>query len=172
VLAFVLVGAACGRQNSTVTSPQLEPTPAAPVPAASDRLEGPHVVLRPSGRPSVAVRVELAMTAAQRTRGLMFRRQLEPLAGMLFLFPAERHQVFWMHNTYLALDMIFLRANGEVLGVVENATPMTDDPREVPGDSKYVLEVNAGFARRHGVGPGTRFDLVNVPSGGVEPDEG
>ena len=93
----------------------------------------------------------------------MFRQELDERAGMIFVFPRPQHQVFWMHNTYLPLDMIFITPERRVLGVVENATPMTDDPREVPGASLYVLEVRAGFAGRHHIAAGTPVELVNIP---------
>jgi uncharacterized membrane protein (UPF0127 family) len=117
--------------------------------------EGARVVLEPPGAASVSVRVEIAETAEQRQQGLMYRRQLDPDAGMLFLFEQSQHNTFWMRNTYLPLDMIFITPDWKILGIVENATPQTDDPRSVPGDSQYVLEVNAGFSRSHQLAPGT-----------------
>ena len=127
---------------------------AAPVP------EQPVVVLEPLGGAAVHVKVELAQTPEQRQRGLMFRKHLAPDAGMLFIFERPQHNVFWMHNTYLPLDMIFITADWDVLGVVENATPQTDAPREVPGISAYVLEVNAGFSRQNGIVAGTKVRLL------------
>jgi uncharacterized membrane protein (UPF0127 family) len=123
----------------------------------------PHLVLRPAGAPAVTVSVEVQRTPESREHGLMFRRQLDELAGMVFMFPAAEHQVFWMHNTYLPLDMVFITADRHVLGVVKNATPMTDDERQVDGESQYVLEVRAGFADRHHIAAGTTVEFVNVP---------
>jgi uncharacterized membrane protein (UPF0127 family) len=117
--------------------------------------EGARVVLEPLGAASVSVRVEIAETPEQRQQGLMYRRQLDPDAGMLFLFERPQHNSFWMRNTYVPLDMIFITPDWKILGIVENATPQTDDPRSVPGDSQYVLEVNAGFSRSHQLAPGT-----------------
>lgn len=124
----------------------------------------PWVVLEPPGRDPVTVRVEVARTPAQTQQGLMYRRELDRDAGMLFLFPRSRHQTFWMRNTYLPLDMIFITSEMRVLGVVEDATPETDDARAVDGVSQFVLEVNAGFAREHGIGPGTLVRFENVPA--------
>ena len=121
---------------------------------------GPIVVLEPLGADPVTVRVEVAETPAQRQRGLMYRKQLEPDAGMLFVFERPQHNVFWMHNTFLPLDMVFITQDWTVLGVVENATPQTDAPREVPGESLYVLEVNAGFSRQHGITQGTKVKWI------------
>lgn len=135
----------------------------------------PRVVLEPPGAAPVTVEVEVARTPAQTQRGLMYRRELAADRGMLFLFARERQQSFWMRNTLIPLDMIFITRDMRVLGVVENAEPETEDPREVPGLSQFVLEVNAGFARANGIGPGTavRFeDVGDVPvRGGPDDDE-
>ena len=124
---------------------------------------GASVVLMPPGRDPVTVRVEIADEEAERRQGLMFRKQLDPDAGMLFLFEAPQHLTFWMHNTYVPLDMIFIEPSLRILGVVENAEPLTDSSRDVPGNSQYVLEVNAGFSRANGLTAGTlvRFEGVD-----------
>jgi uncharacterized membrane protein (UPF0127 family) len=140
--------------------PNLSPGAAAAAPAQQ------IVVLEPIGAESVRVRVEVAQTPQERQRGLMFRKQLDPDAGMLFVFERPQHNVFWMHNTYLPLDMIFITRDWSVLGVVENATPQTDSPREVPGDSLYVLEVNAGWSRQHNVTQGTKVQWIKSGTAG------
>lgn len=120
------------------------------------------VVLSPPGTDPVSVKVELATTPDERRLGLMHRQHLDADAGMLFLFDAPAPLSFWMRNTYIPLDMIFIKQDLTVLGVVENAEPLTDTSRNVPGLSQYVLEVNAGFARAHGIAAGTtvRFEGV------------
>ncbi len=132
--------------------------------AADGEAAWPRVVLSPPGADPLSVRVEVARTPAERTRGLMFRKSLQSDAGMLFLFERPDHLEFWMRNTYLPLDMIFIEPGMTVLGIVENTEPLSDARCSVPGVSQYVLEVNAGFSRRHGVVIGTavRFE-------GVEP---
>ena len=109
------------------------------------------------------VKVEIAADEASRARGLMFRRSLDPDHGMLFVFPNSEEQVFWMHNTPLALDLIFLDETRAVVGVVANAAPQTDTPRTVGKPSRYVVEVAGGEAAAHGVGPGTRAVFIDVP---------
>jgi len=121
------------------------------------------VELFPAGRAPVLVRVELARTPAERSRGLMHRKHLEADAGMLFLFDAPQQLTFWMRNTFVPLDMIFIESSMRVLGIVENAEPLTETSRSVPGLSQYVLEVNAGFSRQHGFGPGTAVRFQGVP---------
>lgn len=173
-----------GERHSTRGSERDRPTPARSVDRQRDeaigaREEDPpqsraRVVLEPPGAPPVVVDVEVARTSAETQRGLMFRRHMDPNAGMIFLFPRSRQLTFWMHNTYIPLDMIFITSEMRVLGVVENATPETDDGREVPGVSQFVLEVNAGFAREHGISEGTvvRFEGIDeVPTGTTADDE-
>ena len=108
------------------------------------------------------VKVEIAADDASRTRGLMFRRSLEPDHGMLFVFPQTEDRSFWMHNTLIALDMVFLDETRAVVGVVANAAPRTDAPRGVGKPSRYVVEVAGGEAAAHAVGPGTRAAFIDV----------
>jgi uncharacterized membrane protein (UPF0127 family) len=162
VLTLFSLAAACrGGVGSEAQAAPPKPAPDPLSPAAAAAATQQHVVvLEPVGADAVRVRVEVAQTQPERQRGLMFRKQLDPDAGMLFVFEKPTHNVFWMHNTYLPLDMIFITRNWSVLGIVENATPQTDSPREVPGDSLYVLEVNAGFSRQHGIAPGTKVQWI------------
>jgi hypothetical protein len=115
-------------------------------------------------RGEVPFEVEVVDTEEARARGLMHRRQLAPGAGMLFLFPTEEIQSFWMRNTYLPLDMIFVSSRMDVVGVVANATPLSDEPRMVPRPSRYVVEVNAHLAKQLGIRPGTRVRFEGVRS--------
>jgi uncharacterized membrane protein (UPF0127 family) len=120
------------------------------------------VVFLPEGRSEARVRVELARSEPEREHGLMDRKHLDPDAGMLFLFDVEEEQGFWMKNTLIPLDMIFVKADMTVAGVVENAEPLTLDNRTVGVPSQYVVEVNGGWAHTHGVSEGTpvRFEGV------------
>ena len=110
-------------------------------------------------RGAAIVRVELALTSDQRTRGLMWRSRLDSDAGMLFVFPEMRMLAFWMKNTPLPLDIIYIDAEGRVVSVAESTTPYSEKSLPSAGPAQYVLEVNAGFAKEHGIGPGTRVEL-------------
>ncbi len=105
--------------------------------------------------------VEVMHTEAQRERGLMFRRSLPANQGMLFDFQVERPIAMWMKNTFLPLDMIFISRDGKVVGVAENAEPLSETiiPSGVPVYS--VLEVNAGAAASIGlkIGDSVRHPL-------------
>ncbi len=122
-----------------------------------------RVILKPTGKPAVTVATEVVATPWDRERGLMFRQALEPNKGMLFLFPRSTHLSFWMRNTLIPLDMIFITPQKRVLGVVHQALPLTEEPREVPGDSQFVLEVAGGFAKKHGIVEGTSVEFLSVP---------
>jgi uncharacterized protein len=108
------------------------------------------------------VQVEVARTDEQRARGLMFRRDLPRDRGMLFIFDETSEHSFWMHNTLIALDLIYLADDRRVVGVVTNAEPRTDTPRTVGKPSRYVVEVGGGEAAAHAVGPGTRAVFLGV----------
>lgn len=106
-----------------------------------------------------AVTVELAESPDAIERGLMYRKQMAEDEGMLFRMGQRKVQTFWMHNTCLPLDLLFVDDDGFLVGVAESAPVLDDGIRSVPCPSAYVLEVNAGFVRRHGVAPGQRVAL-------------
>ncbi len=109
------------------------------------------------------VAVELARTDAERARGLMHRTELAPDAGMLFIFDESAEHTFWMKNTLIPLDMIFIGEDGTVVGVVERAEPQSLTERTVGRPSRWVLEVVGGFAAEHGVRAGDRVRIEGVP---------
>lgn len=107
------------------------------------------------------IEVELARGPRERQRGLMYRTRLDDDAGMLFDFPGKpRVQSFWMRNTCIPLDMLFITEDGFIAGVQENVPTLNDASRSIPCPVRYVLEVNAGWVRAHGVEPG---QLVKLP---------
>lgn len=121
------------------------------------------VILEPPGHPPAEVTVEIASTPRQIQRGLMYREHMPPDHGMLFLMREERVHSFWMHNTLIPLDMIFIGRDMKVAGVVANAEPLTDTSRRVNAPSYYVLEVNGGWAAAHHVAAGTPVRFRDVP---------
>jgi uncharacterized protein len=100
--------------------------------------------------------VELAVTEEQRARGLMFRRSLPEGQGMLFKFEPDQVINMWMHNTYIPLDMIFIRSDGRILRIAENTKPESDNIISSGGPARGVLEVIAGTARKLGLAPGDK----------------
>lgn len=121
----------------------------------------PEVLIH-SARGPVTVQVEVADTPDTRARGLMYRRDLAPEAGMLFIFPAETEQQFWMKNTPLPLDMVFIGKEFRIVGIVANTRPFTTNPLGVEALSQYVLEVHAGFCAGHGIAPGDQVEFLRV----------
>ncbi|MFO0581612.1 MAG: DUF192 domain-containing protein [Anaeromyxobacter sp.] len=109
------------------------------------------------------VRVEVARTDPERARGLMHREKLDDDAGMLFLFSESEEHAFWMKNTLIPLDMLFIAEDGAVVGIVERATPQTTSLRTVGLPSRFVLEVNGGWCAARGVKKGDRVRFENVP---------
>jgi len=103
-----------------------------------------------------AFSVELATNEEERSRGLMFRKELPEGQGMLFDFFQDQPVSFWMHNTYISLDMIFIRGDGRILRIAENAEPLSDRLIPSGGRVRAVLEVIAGTARKLGIAPGDR----------------
>jgi uncharacterized protein len=118
------------------------------------------VLLARSGE--LHVKVELARSDPERMKGLMFRQSLDSGRGMLFLFERPDHLKFWMKNTYIPLDMIFIGADRRIVGIEENAEPLTLSPRGPDGESQFVLEVPGGWTRAHGVEPGQDVRFVGV----------
>lgn len=100
--------------------------------------------------------VELALTPEQQQRGLMFREKMAPDAGMLFVFDGAEPRAFWMKNTLIPLDMIFIRTDGTIANILEKVPPQTLDPRSSDGPAKAVLELNGGIARFLDIKPGDR----------------
>jgi uncharacterized membrane protein (UPF0127 family) len=102
----------------------------------------------------VAVEAEVVQAPADTARGLMYRKGMAEDRGMLFDLGEREDHKFWMHNTCIPLDMLFVDFDGLIVGIVENAPTLDDDTRSVGCASRFVLEVNAGWARRHGVRAG------------------
>ena len=127
--------------------------------------ENLHVVQRAAPRAEVIFRdkstvlVEIADTDEKRARGLMFRQTLAPSEGMIFVFDEPGFHPFWMKNTLIPLDMIWLDAEYRILSIAHSVPPCKADPcPSYPheGAATYVVEVVSGYARRHGLKVGDR----------------
>jgi uncharacterized protein len=108
------------------------------------------------------VKVEIARSEPEKQHGLMYRQKLEPGRGMIFLWPQPEPLKFWMKNTYIPLDMIFIGGDRHVVYVEENAEPLTTSTRGPDEDSQFVLEVPGGWARAHGVERGVAVKFVDI----------
>ncbi len=128
---------------------------------ACSSASGPRVLLESGGK-TLVVKVELADTPEKRERGLMFRKELPDGQGMLFLFDEEGEHSFWMKDTLIPLDLIFVDSAGKVTGIVARARPLTLEPRS-GGPSRMVLEVPGGWAATNGVRVGDRMRVEGLP---------
>ncbi|HEY1473927.1 MAG TPA: DUF192 domain-containing protein [Pseudolabrys sp.] len=103
-----------------------------------------------------AFTVEVVDTEPEREKGLMFRKELPEGRGMLFDFKRDQEVGFWMQNTYIPLDMIFIRGDGRILRIAENTEPLSTRIIPSGGAVRAVLEVIGGTARKMGIEPGDR----------------
>lgn len=156
---LVLATALLGCQRVALSSPP-------PAPADAERpqsgLPAAEVVIV-SRAGATPLSVEVAADDSSREKGLMFRTSVPDGRGMLFVFSGSEEHTFWMKNTLVPLDMIFIGADQRIVGIVENAAPRTLTPRRVDGPSQYVLEVAGGTAYAHGWRAGDRVELHGVP---------
>jgi len=124
----------------------------------------PRVIISTKNGKEYAVRVEIADTPAKREMGLQYRRELDDDQGMLFLFPAEEVLTFWMKNTPIPLDMIFIGSDMKIVGIVHDAVPFSLTTRSVGAPSRFVLEIKGGRVKRQGinVGDAVRFEGISL----------
>ena len=111
----------------------------------------------------VRVSLEVVSTPARIQRGLMHRQHLPPDRGMLFVFGSDRVRSFWMKNTLISLDMLFVTSDLKVAGVERNTVPLTLDSHSIGIPTRYVIEVNGGWTEKHGVAAGTQLRFENLP---------
>jgi uncharacterized membrane protein (UPF0127 family) len=151
ILLASLGGAACknsaGQRQTATAGPSEDSAPS---------------VVVDTGERQLTFRVELARTEPEREKGLMYREHLAPDAGMLFLFERSSVQTFWMKNTLIPLDMIFIAPDHTIAGVVADAQPLTLTARSVNEPSQYVLEIGGGLAARLGIRAGARIDFHGI----------
>ena len=148
LLLIALAGlAACESEDEALPTVQMD------VPFRQDGL---LAFVGPGGEALATVAVEIVETPADRQRGLMFRRSMTDQMSMLFIMDREEEQTFTMKNTYVPLDIIFVGADSVVVDVAERTRPL-DQLVTSQAPAKYVVEVRAGFADRHGITNGTRI---------------
>lgn len=114
---------------------------------------------RSDGTMTPTFKMHVASSQPERERGLMYRKAgyLQPDHGMLFIFPEEKVHSFWMKNTYLALDMIFVNEGLKVVGVLRDVPILNTKPRKVNKKSTFVIELLAGSAEKHRIDVGAEL---------------
>jgi len=130
--------------------------------AQGEALAGEDVVVIQTGNGAHRFKVEVVDTDESRARGLMFRQELAPNSGMLFDFLSERPVSFWMQNTYIPLDMLFVLANGEIVRIHENARPHDQTPIPSGQPVRFVLEIPGGRSAELGIAEGDRLEHPRV----------
>ncbi len=124
-------------------------------PAWAGSLESSPLTIA-SGEKEHAFTVELAVTSEEQAQGLMHRRKLAADAGMLFPFAPEREAAFWMKNTYIPLDMLFVAGDGRIVNIAQRTVPLSLAVVSSEGPVRAVLELNGGTTARLGIRPGDR----------------
>lgn len=143
----LLLFAACQEEKRPPTIPSNIPfTP-----------EGQLDFLAPDGTVITSINIEVAETDSARARGLMDRRQLTLEQGMLFIFPDVDDRSFWMANTPIPLDIIFVDADSQVVNIARRTKPLSREHVESTGPAQYVVEVRGGFSDRFGLTDSTRI---------------
>ena len=128
----------------------------------------PRVVIATRNGSEAAFEVEVADTPAKRELGLMYRRELPADRGMLFIFPDESVLTFWMQNTPIPLDMIFIGSDLKIVGIVRDAVPFTTSARSVGKPSRYVLEIGGGAAQKRGIETGDKVRFEGISAEAVK----
>jgi len=101
--------------------------------------------------------IEFAITDQERAQGLMDRKSMTDMQGMLFIFPKPEEQSFWMKNTYISLDIIYLNEKKEIVSVQKYTTPLSEESLPSFKKAQYALEVNAGFCDKYHIAYGDRI---------------
>ena len=132
--------------------------------ACSPTSSSPQVIIHPHSGVPIHITVEVADTQEKRQLGLMYRTELPAFGGMLFIFPQESPLSFWMKNTPLPLDIIYINADFTIVHIAENTTPYSTTSLPSKHPAKYVLEVNGGFCQHYGIAAKDRVEFSRVAS--------
>ncbi|MGQ9371742.1 DUF192 domain-containing protein [Azospirillum sp. A39] len=124
--------------------------------AALEAFERSSLVIETAAGGAYRFDVEVATTPAQQAQGLMFRERMAPDAGMLFVYGQPQPAAFWMKNTLIPLDMLFVGADGRIVNIHERAVPQSLDAIRSAGPVKGIVEINGGMSARLGIRPGDR----------------
>lgn len=117
----------------------------------------------PDGSVSAAYKLAIAKTVAERAKGLMFVKEMPRQEGMVFIYPQAAANSFWMKNTFIPLDMIFIDPDWKVIGVLHDVPPNNTVSRRVEGLSQFVIELNAGEAAKAGVVANSKVEFEGSP---------
>lgn len=156
---FVLAGAlyllrpllVANRTESVSATTKSLPSSTAPAAPASGIVKEGEVVFLKSGKQFRKIDVEIAENDTERQKGLMFRPYLSDSVGMLFVFEEATPQSFWMRNTMISLDIIYVDQNKKIVSIQKKAKPYSDESLPSFGNAQYVVEVNGGYCDKYGI---------------------
>jgi len=165
ILIASLYAAGChqnnGNSNNSVTDTNTTVTTEAATETANGtafKKQGSLAFLSKSGADTLRkIDIQLAQTDEQRADGLMYRKSMTDNQGMLFIFPDMEERAFWMKNTYISLDIIYIADNMEIVSIQKYATPLSETSLPSFKKAKYVLEVNGGFCDKYHIGYGDKI---------------
>lgn len=120
--------------------------------------QGELKFIRATGEPLAGIDIELADSPMKRAQGLMYRKSMEENHGMLFIFPMEEQQSFWMKNTIIPLDIIFVNSDKEIVKIHKNTTPFSERSLLSEKPAIYVVEVVAGYTDKYKIREGDRIE--------------
>lgn len=156
ITIFILSGVGIGLVSFDSLAPRAEDINQAGPPVARDRLTTEKMMIETKGGQKHEFDVEIARTASEQSYGLINRKTMPPNHGMLFVFVSEDERSFWMKNTLIPLDMIFIRADGTIHSIHDSAIPLDLTPVNSNGPVLAVLELNGGRAAALGIKPGDK----------------
>ena len=156
ILTLAIVGALSSSSDPTMT-PDARSSAGNGLPQLKFTKNGELTFISAKNTFIATIDIEVADTPEKRTMGMMYRNSLGENQGMLFVFSQEDYQSFWMKNTAVPLDMIFVNAKNEVVTIHENTTPYSPQSYSSTKPAQFVVEVNAGFVAEHGITVGDRI---------------
>lgn len=159
ILLAVVIAILTTLTNSSHTPMTSETAPggSTPLPQLKFTKHGELTFISSKNTFITTIDIEIADTPEKRSMGMMYRSALGDRQGMLFVFPEEQYQSFWMKNTAVSLDMIFVSAKNEVVTIHESTTPYSPQSYSSTKPAQFVVEVNAGFVEKHGIAVGDRI---------------
>ncbi|MDD4615773.1 MAG: DUF192 domain-containing protein [Alphaproteobacteria bacterium] len=121
-------------------------------------------VVRQNGT-SVLFKAEVALSPSEQAYGLMFAKKLETDTGMIFPFPEPKPASFWMKNTFIPLDLLFIKTDGTIAKIVASARPKDETPMSSPGLVTAVIEINGGLSKKMGIREGDKVFSPVIKTG-------
>jgi uncharacterized membrane protein (UPF0127 family) len=163
-LPFLVVAVIVGCEGGSESQPSNKSDGRSTVRQAGPQFkkEGELWLIKATGDTIRNIEIEIADVESERTIGLMHRRSMPDTQGMLFIFEREEPRSFWMRNTLIGLDILYIKADGEIESIAKYCVPKSEKSIPSRGPALYVLELIEGFCDIHGVAVGDRIEFVRT----------